>query len=88
MIEIKTQEQLVELAARCVYLLTNLRAFQRDFEADRAKINLHKDADVVGWEIRCDEFLKNIEAVDFIPLKQLIEQLKIKINKHNEAIKP
>jgi hypothetical protein len=76
MIEIKTQEQLIELAARSVYLLSALRGLQRDFEERRAILTLHKDQDIIPWEIRADEFLKNIEAVEFVSLKELIEQLK------------
>ena len=77
MIAIKNHKQLSELAARCVYLLTNLRAFQRDFEEDRAVMTLHKDEEVQKWEIRCDEFLKDIDAAEFSPLKELITQLQI-----------
>lgn len=76
MIEIKTQEQLIELAARSVYLLSGLRAMQRDVEESRAIAMLHKDPDVTAWQNRTDEFLKNIDAVDFTPLKELIDQLK------------
>lgn len=75
MIPITTQEQLTELAARSVYLLSGLRSLQRDFEEVRAIVKLHKDEDVVAWETRCDEFLKNIDAVDFSTLKELIELL-------------
>lgn len=35
-----------------------------------------KDPDVTLWEVRCDEFLKNIGAVEFEPLKMLICQLE------------
>lgn len=78
MIPINTQKQLTELAARSVYLLSGLRAWQREFQESRAVVSPHKDADVEKWETRVDEFLKNIDAVEFVPLKQLIEQLQIK----------
>lgn len=77
MIKIKNDEQLRELAARCVYLLSNLRAFQRERDEARAIAPLHKDRDTELWEIRTDEFLKNIECVEFKSLKELIEELKI-----------
>lgn len=76
MIPITTQEQLIELAARSVYLLSGLRSLQRDFEERRAILTLHKDENTALWEIRCDEFLKNIDAVDFTTLKELLEQLQ------------
>ncbi len=76
MIVIKTQEQLIELAARGIYLLSGLRSLQRDFEERRAILTLHKDEQTASWEIRCDEFLKNIDAVEFTTLKELIDQLQ------------
>lgn len=81
MIVIATQEQLVELAARCVYLLSNMRSFQRDSEENKSIITLQKDPDCEKWEIRSDEFLKDIGATDFISLKQIIEQLQIQNTK-------
>jgi PDZ domain-containing secreted protein len=79
MIPITTIDQLIELASRSTYLLSGLRAWQRDFEETRAVVHLHKDEEVAKWEIRVDEFLKNIDAVEFSSLKELIEHLsKIK----------
>ena len=75
MIEIKTQEQLVELAARTIYLLSGLRAFQREYEETRAIAPLHKDRDTELWEIRTDEFLKNIDCLEFESLKEIIAKL-------------
>lgn len=85
MIPIKTIEQLTELAARSVYLLSNMRSFQRDSEENKSIISLQKDPDCEKWEIRADEFLKDIQAVDFSPLKQLIEQLKIQNTKQEQC---
>ena len=43
---------------------------------------MNKDPDTTKWEIRCDEFLKNIDAVEWVSLKELIEELnKIKTEK-------
>lgn len=87
MIQIKTQEQLIELAARGVYVLSGLRAFQRDSEEGKSVGYLNKDPDVVAWENRADEFLKNIDAIEFAPLKQLITELSNILNaKTNETI--
>lgn len=89
MIEIKTQEQLIELAARSVYALSGLRAFQRDSEENKPAGYLNKDPDVVAWENRADEFLKNIDAIEFVPLKQLITGLSNILNTQtNETIQP
>lgn len=88
MIQITTQEQLIELAARSVYALSGLRAFQRDSEENKPAGYLNKDPDVVAWENRADEFLKNIDAVEFAPLKELITELSSILNaKTNEIIK-
>lgn len=78
MIEIKTQEQLIELAARSIYLLSNLRSWEREADETRALATLHKDEDVEKWQVRSDEFLKNIDAVEFSSLKDLITQLSNK----------
>jgi hypothetical protein len=72
----KTEEQRTEMLARLTYLLSNLRAFQRDSE--EIAPNKRKESDVKMWEYRCDEFLKDIGATDFESLSSLINQLTIK----------
>lgn len=80
MIQIKSEEQLVELAARSIWLLSNLRAFTKDMEYNRSIKMLYKDLDVETFELRIDQFLYQIGAVDFKSLKELIRALKIKHN--------
>ncbi len=77
MIPLKTNDQLVELAARAVYLISNLRNWQRDTESKIPLATLYRDKDTEKWEVRCDEFLKDIEATEFNSLKQLISELTI-----------
>lgn len=76
MIELKNEEQRTEMIARMTYLLSGLRAFQREHE--QMFPWQHKPRELIIWEARCDEFLKNIDAVEFISLKQLITELSIK----------
>ena len=75
MIELKTEEQRIEMIARMTYLLSGLRAFQREHEEMFPW--QHKSEELIKWEIRCDEFLKDIGATEFICLKQLIAELSI-----------
>lgn len=72
-----TQEQVAELAARCVYLLRELRSWQRTHEETIPAIYMNKGEEVVQWENRADEFLKNIGAVEWESLKDLLGQLII-----------
>jgi len=72
----KTEEQRTEMIARLIYLLSGLRAWQR--EGEEYHPNKMKDPDTAKWEWRVDEFLKNIGAVDHESLKDLIGQLTIK----------
>lgn len=76
MIQLKTEEQRTEMIARMTYLLSGLRAFQREHEEMFPW--QHKSTELITWEIRCDEFLKDIGATEFIPLKQLISDLSNK----------
>jgi hypothetical protein len=78
-LKIKNNDQLVELAARSIYLLSNLRAWQR--EEDEKNIFSKKDQDVKKWEIRTDEFLKDIGATEFESLKELMGQLNFEKGK-------
>lgn len=73
-----TPEVVTELAARCIYLLSNLRSWQREYDERRTN---DKEADVLKWETRTDEFLKDIGATDFESLSSLITQLTIKTDK-------
>lgn len=84
MIQIETIDQLIEVAARSTYLLSNLRAYQKDFEASRAVAVLCKDEEVEKWNNRIDEYLTKIDAIDFQPLKEIISELSKKYN--NEKI--
>lgn len=75
MIPIRTNEQLIELAARSLYLLSMLRAYQKYYEETRCIYD--KDWSVKKWELRIDEFLEGLGATEFESLKILIEQLSI-----------
>lgn len=69
-----TPELVTELAARTIYLLSNLRWLQRDYDERRTH---DKEQDLIKWEIRADEFLKGIGATEYESLKDLIRQLTI-----------
>lgn len=75
MILIRTNEQLVELAARSLYLLSMLRAYTKYYEETRC--NYDKDWSVKKWELRIDEFLEGLGATEFESLKSIIKQLTI-----------
>lgn len=78
MIKITTNEQLIELAARSTWLLSMLRAYQKDHEDSLAIATLCKNEEVIRWEKRIDEYLEGLDATKFESLKNLIEQLTIK----------
>lgn len=78
MIKPQTNEQVTELAARALFLLSNLRSYEKDFETTRAIATLCKDKEVLRWESRIDEWLESIGADGYISLKELIKQLSIK----------
>lgn len=86
MIKIKSQEQLIELAARSIWLISNLRALTKDMEYNRSIKMLYKDLDITTFETRIDQFLYQIGATEFESLKEIINQLnqatdiKIEIN--------
>lgn len=84
-LKIKHKQQLTELAARCVYLLSNMRAFQRFHDEKMTLLNRKKEIDVEMWEIRADEFLKDIGATEFESLKEIINQLNSNDNRADQA---
>jgi hypothetical protein len=74
----KTEEQRTEMIARLVYLLSGLRYFTREWEDRMPKKLMEKDEMLIKTEIRSDEFLKNIGAIEHQGVKDLIAQLTIK----------
>lgn len=87
MIKIKTQEQLIELAARSLWLLSMLRAYQKDHEDSLAIATLCKNEEIKRIENRIDEYLEGLDATKFESLKSLINQLTIKENANTHTTK-
>lgn len=86
-VKIKEEEQLVELAARAIYLLSNSRAFTKDMEYGRSIQMLYKDISVEMWELRIDQFLHQIGATEYHSLQELIDGLKSKTIIHDTSPK-
>lgn len=77
MIPIRTNEQLVELAARSTWLLSLLRAMTKDHENSLAIATLCKNEEIKMIEDRIDGYLEGLDATKFENLKSLIKQLSI-----------
>lgn len=79
---ITTKEQLIELAARGIYLLSSLRYWEKCFD-EEPSVEVKKI--VQRDKHRIDEWLDLVGAVEYQPLKEIIEQLKLQTKIENET---
>lgn len=80
-LNITSPDQLVEFVARCLYLLSSYRYWQKDYDQEpSSEVKRILDRD----RKRIDEFLATIGATEYQPLKEIMAQLKLQINLENE----
>ena len=74
-VKLTNEKQVVEIAARALFLLSNLRFYEKEHESTLAIAVLCKDETVEQWEKRIDEWLQVLGMEGFKTLKELIEEL-------------
>lgn len=63
-----------EIAAKLIYGISQLRYFEREYAKDN-HVEMRRIVDI--WRNRIDQLLEDIGATEFVPLKELLNQIQL-----------
>lgn len=64
-----------ELIGKLIFASSQLRYFEKELMMEPGNMELHDI--VIKWQMKMDEVLMEMGVTDFIPLKKIIEQVKL-----------